>query len=89
MSEPIALDFYFDVSCRWAWWASVWLRRLAQAQPISIDWRVFSLAVQDNPENYRDARAHHARDFDLHRALVAARHVRGHSGIDRRPVRRS
>jgi 2-hydroxychromene-2-carboxylate isomerase len=83
MSEPIALDFYFDVSCRWAWWASVWLRQLAQQEPISLTWKVFSLAVQDNPENYREARAHHARDFDLHRAMLAARQVGGNAGVER------
>ena len=51
MPEAIALDFYFDVSCRWAWWAGVWLRRVAQQQPMTISWKVFSLAVQDNPDD--------------------------------------
>jgi 2-hydroxychromene-2-carboxylate isomerase len=83
MTEPIALDFYFDVSCRWAWWTSVWLRRLAEPPSLSITWRVFSLAVQDNPDDYRQARQHHARDFDLHRALVAARHADGNAGVER------
>ena len=59
MSEAIALDFYFDVSCRWAWWASVWLRRVAQQRPIAVSWKVFSLAVQD--ESRRLLRAPGAR----------------------------
>jgi 2-hydroxychromene-2-carboxylate isomerase len=85
MSDEIAIDFYFDVSCRWAWWASVWLRRIASQRPITITWKVFSLAVQDNPEDYTapPARAHHIRDFDLHRSLVAARHVGGGAAVDR------
>ncbi len=85
MSEAIALDFYFDVSCRWAWWASVWLRRVAQQRPIAISWKVFSLAVQDNPDDYTapPARAHHIRDVDLHRTLVAARHVGGPDALER------
>jgi 2-hydroxychromene-2-carboxylate isomerase len=85
MSDSITLDFYFDVSCRWAWWASIWLRRVAEERPITIVWKVFSLAVQDNPDNYSEppARPHHVKDFDLHRALVAARHAGGNAGLDR------
>jgi 2-hydroxychromene-2-carboxylate isomerase len=85
MSEQIALDFYVDVSCRWAWWTSLWLRRVAQQHPISITWKVFSLAVQDNPDNYREApaRPHHIQDVDLHRALVAARHSGGNASVER------
>ncbi len=85
MPGDIALDFYFDVSCRWAWWASVWLRRVASQRPVSVTWKVFSLAVQDNPADYTapPARAHHIRDFDLHRGLVAARHVGGPAAVDR------
>jgi len=85
MSDHIAVDFYLDVSCRWAWWASIWLRRIARQAPVSVTWKVFSLAVQDNPDNYREppARAHHIRDFDLHRALVAARRAGGNDALDR------
>jgi len=85
MSDSIALDFYFDVSCRWAWWASIWLRRIASVRPVTVSWKVFSLAVQDNPDNYREppARPHHVRDFDLHRCLVAARHVGGLAAMDK------
>jgi len=85
MSDAIALDFYFDVSCRWAWWAGVWLRRVAQQRPITISWKVFSLAVQDNPDDYTapPARAHHIRDFDLHRAMAAAHHLGGTAAMER------
>jgi hypothetical protein len=46
---------------------------------------VFSLAVQDNPDNYQapPARPHHVKDFDLHRALVAARREGGNDALDR------
>src|SRR5579864_8392905 len=85
MSEEIAVDFYFDVSCRWAWWTSIWLRRVARQQPINVSWKVFSLAVQDNPENYREppARPHHIRDVDIHRAMVAARQSGGNTAVER------
>jgi hypothetical protein len=54
-------------------------------QPISVSWNVFSLAVQDNPENYREppARPHHIRDVDLHRAIVAARRSGGNTAVER------
>ena len=41
--------------------------------------------IEDNPENYTEppARAHHVRDFDLHRALVAARRAGGNAAVDR------
>jgi 2-hydroxychromene-2-carboxylate isomerase len=85
MSDAIAVDFYLDVSCRWTWWTSIWLRRIAQQVPVSVTWKVFSLAVQDNPANYKEppARAHHIRDFDLHRGLVAARRAGGNDALDR------
>jgi 2-hydroxychromene-2-carboxylate isomerase len=85
MSDSIAVDFYFDVSCRWAWWASIWLQRVARQQPITVSWKIFSLAVQDNPENYREppARPHHVRDVDLHRAMVAARQSGGNTAVER------
>ncbi|MBV9581987.1 MAG: DsbA family protein [Chloroflexi bacterium] len=80
-----ALDFYFDVSCRWAWWASIWLRRIVPQRSLEVTWKVFSLAVQDNPDNYREppARPHHIQDVDLHRSLVAARRAGGQAALDR------
>ena len=83
MSETIALDFYLDASCRWSWWASIWLRRVARERPIAITWKIFSLAVQDNPEDYSTGRTHHVRDFDLHRALFAARQAGGNAALER------
>jgi predicted DsbA family dithiol-disulfide isomerase len=83
--ESVAVDFYFDPACRWAWWASVWIRRVAQERPISISWKLFSLAVQDNPNDYRQppARPHHVKDFDLQRVLVVARRLGGNAAVDR------
>lgn len=85
MQDMIELDFYLDVSCRWTWWTSIWLRRVATQRPIGVTWKLFSLAVQDNPDNYTEppARPHHVRDFDLHRALAAARRAGGNAAVDR------
>jgi len=86
MADPVALDYYFDPSCRWAWWTSIWLRRVAKERPITITWRLLSLAVQDNPDDYKTAtrpdHIHHIRDFDLLRVLAAARRYAGNSALD-------
>jgi len=83
--DSCELDFYFDPACRWAWWASVWIRRVARERPIKISWKLFSLAVQDNPKDYRQppARPHHIKDFDLQRVLVLARRTGGNEAVDR------
>ncbi len=85
MANEIELDFYFDPSCRWAWWTSIWIRRLARERPIKVTWKLFSLAVQDNPEDYRlpPARPHHVTDFNLQRALLLARRNGGNDALDR------
>jgi predicted DsbA family dithiol-disulfide isomerase len=83
--DRIDLEFYFDPSCRWAWWTSIWIRRVARNRAIAITWKLFSLAVQDNPDDYRQppARAHHIKDFDLHRVLSLARRSGGNAAVDR------
>ena len=81
--SQVEVDFFVDASCRWAWWASVWLRRVARARPVSVTWKLFSLAVQDNPEDYTAGRAHHVQQFDLLRALALARRGGGNAGLDR------
>ncbi|MBV8086000.1 MAG: hypothetical protein JO247_14420, partial [Chloroflexi bacterium] len=67
MAEPLTIDCYFDCACRWAWWTSVWLRRVARAGQVTVTWRLLSLAVQDHPENYaelvRPDHARHIKDF--------------------------
>ena len=88
MAEAVELDFYFDPLCRWAWWASVWIRRVAKERPVAVVWRPFGLAVQDNPEDYTKPpdwvpSTNHLKSFDLQRGLVLARRLGGNDAVDR------
>ena len=42
---PIAVDFWFDPSCPWAWMTSRWLDQVATLRDIEVSWHVMSLAV--------------------------------------------
>ncbi len=81
--QRVEVDFFLDVACRWAWWASIWIRRAAKERPVAVTWKLFSLAVQDNPDDYKAARPHHVQQFDLLRALALARRRGGNAGLDR------
>jgi predicted DsbA family dithiol-disulfide isomerase len=43
MKEPI--EFFYDPRCPWAWRTSKWVRELERDGIVSVDWRLFSLAV--------------------------------------------
>ncbi|MGH2519086.1 MAG: DsbA family oxidoreductase, partial [Chloroflexota bacterium] len=87
MAEVTAIDFYVDPSCRWAWWTSVWLRRVAKLQPVTVTWKLFSLAVQDSPADYRQVvrpdHAQHIKNVDLLRVLALARRRGGNAAVER------
>jgi len=40
-----AVDFWFDPSCRFTWETSRWLREVAAARGLRVDWRLMSLPV--------------------------------------------
>ncbi|HUF96630.1 MAG TPA: DsbA family protein [Ilumatobacter sp.] len=37
------VDFHFDVMCPWAYQTSVWIRRVREQTPLTINWKFFSL----------------------------------------------
>jgi hypothetical protein len=61
-SDLVAVPFWFDPLCPWAWITSRWLLEVEQVRPVRADWRIMSLAylnlVQREgmglTEDYRD-----------------------------------
>lgn len=51
MSEPIR--FHFDPLCPWCYQTSRWVRRLEELGEVSVDWRVFSLAIANRGDEGR------------------------------------
>lgn len=43
LANPDTVDFHFDVMCPYAYQTSVWIRRVREQLPITINWRFFSL----------------------------------------------
>jgi hypothetical protein len=46
---PIPVGLWIDPGCPWAWQTSVWLRGLAGAGRVELDWRLFSLELNALP----------------------------------------
>jgi predicted DsbA family dithiol-disulfide isomerase len=45
---PIPVRLWIDPGCPWAWQGAVWLRRLAHAHLVELDWRIFSLELNSS-----------------------------------------
>lgn len=75
--------FYFDPICPWCYQTSRWARRLEQLGVIELDWRLFSLELQNagsEPEELAAAHAHSERGL---RTAVAVRDVAGAAAVGR------
>src|SRR5207247_2606422 len=44
-TTPIPVRLWIDPGCPWAWQGALWLRRIAAAGRVEIDWRIFSLEL--------------------------------------------
>src|SRR4051812_43799960 len=44
-SMPMLVDFWFDPGCPFTWRTSRWLTDVAERRPLSITWRLMSLAI--------------------------------------------
>lgn len=75
------VDFYFDPLCPWCWRTALWLRDVAGRQPISVNWKLFSLMLVNHPEDYTDEQ--YLKWFQLGRLLVAAREHGGNEAVER------
>jgi len=74
--------FLFDPDCPWAWRASLWVREVARARPLAIEWGLLSLEYvnrdrKDNPQALHQRKTGHAL-----RLLARARQIAGNEGID-------
>lgn len=75
------LTFYFDPVCPWAWRTSLWVREVQKAQPLDVEWKVFSLSEINRGDD--PLAAEHAESDAILRALVLARRVGGNDAVDR------
>ena len=65
------VTFFFDPVCPWTWRASRWLALVAEARPLHVEWRPFSLLVLNNGPDEE----HGAEMEASHRALRLVEHL--------------
>ena len=75
------VDFYFDVSCPWAWRTALWIREVAKVRPIQVTWKFLSLAKINEAGDYsRDSHTASHATFPL---LARARAQGGNEAVER------
>jgi len=75
------VDFYFDVSCPWAWRTALWIREVAKVRPIQVTWKFLSLAKINEAADYsRDSHVASHATFPL---LARARAQGGNEAVER------
>lgn len=78
MTERIT--FHFDPGCPWAWQSAKWIREVATVRDIEIEWRLYSLALANRPEEDPLADAH-AQGTAALRTLALVREIAGNEGV--------
>lgn len=81
MTDSSRVDFYFDPLCPWCWRTALWLRDVARRQPISINWKLFSLMVVNHPDDF-NTDEQYQKWFVLGRVLTAAREQGGNAAVE-------
>jgi 2-hydroxychromene-2-carboxylate isomerase len=76
-----AVDFYFDVSCPWAWRTALWIREVEKVRPIQVTWKFLSLAKINAEGDY--ARESHAASHAAFSLLARAREEFGNDAVER------
>src|SRR4030095_8261346 len=74
------VDFYFDVSCPWAWRTSLWIREVQKVRPIQVTWKFLSLAKINEANDY--ARDSHTASHATFPLLARARERFGNEAGD-------
>jgi predicted DsbA family dithiol-disulfide isomerase len=79
---PTPVRLWVDPSCPWAWQGAVWLRRLAEAGMVDLEWRIFSLELNSSEPDvpFWDACQRHGESLV---ALALARREAGDDGFVR------
>jgi len=76
-----AVDFYFDVSCPWAWRTALWIREVEKVRPIQVTWKFLSLAKINEAGDY--ARDSHTASHATFPLLARARERGGNDAVGR------
>lgn len=79
---PIPVGLWIDPGCPWAWQTAVWLRELAVAGRVELDWRLFSLELNAMPPQTPFWEACQ-RDGEALVALALARREGGNPAFER------
>lgn len=73
MSDKQTVDFWYDVTCPYAWVTSRWIQEVEDVRPIEVNWRPMSLSIlnegRDISEDYAKAMK---RAWVFARAVAAA-----------------
>ena len=80
-TQTQAVDFYFDVSCPWAWRTSLWIREVEKVRPIQVTWKFLSLAKVNEAGDY--ARDSHTASHATFPLFAWARERFGNDAVDR------
>lgn len=80
---PYDLEFFFDPGCPFAWQTSVWIRRVAELEDVSVGWRFISLAFlnEGSEELFEGMGEAHRRGLRYHRICAAARERFGNEAV--------
>lgn len=82
VSTPVAVDFWFDPSCPWAWMTSRWVDEVARFRPLVVTWHVMSLAVLNEDNEVDEAhRAFFPRALRYTRLVSAVRELHGQQHV--------
>lgn len=73
MPQNTLVDFYFDVSCPFAWATSRWIREVEKVRDITVNWKIISLGVvNEGKEIDEDYRARMDKSWNAMRVVAAA-----------------
>jgi predicted DsbA family dithiol-disulfide isomerase len=80
VTVPEAIRFHFDPLCPWCWQTSRWVRDLAGAGVVTVEWALFSLALA-NHDGDEPLDPDTARGVRALRTAVAVRDTTGSDGL--------